>query len=228
MISVLCPVRPNSEYMEHFLIGFFASVHTVEDVELVMLLNEKDEWNRRAVKYFGDKVKFLFEGTTQGRSSLHGFYSTMLEHAKGDWIMLVCEDFDFKTEHWDNATIRVCQSKHGLDPSKVYVMLPRVKVPGNVCHVLSRGYVEAVGGVLSEHCAVDSWLNSVLDELPEDRKFVPEDLEILDYTHTAPKKRASLGEPPGAQPTAFHEDTKALEALRVQVDKLKARIEQGG
>lgn len=188
-LSVLCAVRPNSDLLAHFIIGFFDSISDETNTELLMMLNQEDEWNKRVARFFGDKVKFFYENLGKGRWGHHLYLNELMSHADGDWVVLMCEDFEFLVDGWDNY-LREHITSHGFDGKRIYAVLPRFPHSiGNVCQVLSRGYIDVVGNVLSGHYSVDSWVNTVLDGFPDDRKSSLTDVILFDdYTHTTPKR----------------------------------------
>lgn len=180
-ISVLCASRPNSSYLANFIMGYFNTMKDTGNIELLVMLNKHDKWNKHVVKYFDGRVKFFYEDSPHGRFDLHTYYTELLKHANGDWIMLACEDWDFLMDGWDNYIREVASSK-GADSSKVWGMVPRFSNVGSVCQIMSRGYVNAVGGVLGHHYAIDSWINTVFGTMEERMVHFEKDM-FIDYTH---------------------------------------------
>jgi hypothetical protein len=225
-LSILCPSRPNSEYLSHFLFSVFTKTQHIRETEVLVMLNKKEKWNLELVKFFEGKVSFFYEDSGLGRWGLHQYYNTLVKHAVGDWIALMCEDFDIVMDGWDEFMYRSAAEKC-RDPYKINVLLPRfVGSIGNVCQVLSRGYVEAVGGNLSEHSSIDSWINAILDRFPENRKMECQQVMLDDYTHTVPSKGNNPGGT-GCLPTTFLTDEEARAKRMDQAERLLSAIGAG-
>ena len=132
-MTVLCPVRKNSVYLSHFLLDFWGSQNgnNALHIDLIVMLNKEDVWNKRLVKVWGDHpvfhTKFMCEDSGKGRFGLHEYYNEMAKTVPCvDWLMLVCEDFDFVMDDWDSFLLDMIINK-GMDPQKINVILPRMK-----------------------------------------------------------------------------------------------------
>lgn len=220
-LSLLCPSRENSSFLSHFVSNFLFT-RTRSDVELLVMMDERDTWNRGFVACTEQKVRYFKDGSGKGRWGLNEYYNKLLAETSADWVMLVCDDFEFILDKWDEYLISGLEADHKWDPSRVYACCPRVRIIGSVCHVISRGYINAIGGVLSHHWAVDSWMNQVLEKLPPDRIWNTPVEVFDDYSHC---KCMSGVYTPAPQPTSWlHEDKDALVKLQEQADTLRSRL----
>lgn len=202
-ISVLVAARKNSKYLAKFLIGYFEHTARTENIEILVMLNEHDTWNDDLVSYYGGFVQFYREDLGLGRAGLDQYFNMLLEHATGDWIIYFCEDHYIIRQNWDivvrqmiageltNATDFGDAKKHDmgkLDPSQVWVLVPSFDNAGPMNHIVSRGYLNAVGGVLARHGNLDSYINAITLRLQRDHiiRFDTADALFHDFTHDHP------------------------------------------
>lgn len=177
-ISVLISARKNSKYLANFLLGYYNNTVIPDDVHV--MLNAGDTWNNDLVEYFKYRpsydIKFYREDLKLGRAGLHEYFNLMLPRAKGDWVIYFCEDHQIILRGWDdivrqmiggtllvdNGEQLVPKHEFGrLDHRKPWCLTPKFDNVGGVNHILSRGYVEAIGGVLGRHGWIDSYINDL-------------------------------------------------------------------
>lgn len=174
-ISVLVSARKNSKYLSKFLFGYFENTHDQINTEILVMMNEHDTWNKDLVGYFTDQedIQFLYEDYNYGRDGLHVYFNDLLKHADGDWIIYFCEDHYINTKFWDSYVRQVInggsrsmkgetsKSDKSLDPKYPYCLVPKFDNAGAMNHILSRGYIETLNGVLGRHGWIDSYINDV-------------------------------------------------------------------
>jgi hypothetical protein len=182
-LAVLCPARPNSALLSHFIVRFLYMTKDHGSTELLVLMNSRDNWNVGIEQAFVGRVKFFYEDFGLGRQGLHKYYEELMKHTDADWVALMCEDFDFVMGNWDEF---IRSSVKDVDSNKSYVFYPRFTNTGSVCQVLSRGYINTVGNLISEHCSVDSWVNDVVEGALCDRTISPDVKMLVDYTVGGP------------------------------------------
>lgn len=182
-ISVLIAARKNSKFLAKFLFGFMERTYSTGDIEVLVMLNQHDTWNKELVEHFsrfGDwaagrrYIKFYYENKGLGRAGLHIYFNDLLKHATGDWIVYFCEDHFIIMNGWDKylrsvtnghletKLAHVQRTKDGkLDPKLPWVLVPKFDNVGAMNHIVSRGFVDAMGGVLGRHGWIDSYINDV-------------------------------------------------------------------
>ena len=178
-LAVLCPSRPNSSLLAHYIVRYLYMTKDHANTELLVLLNSQDRWNTGLEDAFNGRVRFFYEDLRLGRQGLHLYYKELLNYTNADWVALMCEDFDFVMGGWDDF---IRQHTAGINHEKPYVFYPKFTNTGSVCQVLSRGYINVVGNLLSEHCSIDSWINEVVEGSLGDRVISPDIKMLVDYT----------------------------------------------
>lgn len=180
-IAVLCPARPNSALLAHFIISFFNKIKCIRvSTSLRIMMNANDTWNDGVDDVFDDfDITFIREDYRMGRQGLHVYYNELASLEDADWYMLACEDMDFIMDGWD---VWMREQLETIDSSKPYVFWPRFDNTGAVCPVVSHGYLKAVNGRLSEHWSVDSWIGHVCKKLHPSTCISPDVKMMTDYT----------------------------------------------
>jgi hypothetical protein len=183
-ISVLCPARPNSALLAHLVVRFLSTVKNHEDVNLIVMMNVADKWNKNIKRAFPQRnVLFVEEDFKLGRQGLHVYYNELAKLTNAEWLMMVCEDHDWVMDEWDQFMLDHLKSVDCMKPNIFY---PRFTNIGAVCPVLSRGYVNAVGGNLSAHYSFDSWINEVAEACNLNVADSPDEKMMVDHTHGGP------------------------------------------
>lgn len=203
-ISVLIAARKNSKYLAKFLFGLAANTQYPAGIQTLVMLNEDDTWNRELVHYFDLHQDFLpiefhTENYGLGRAGLHVYFNDLLQHATGDWIIYFCEDHFITMHGWDTYLQRVIAgiTQQGdslnkpfpLDPSEPWIIVPKFDNAGSMNHIVSRGYIDALGGVLGRHGWIDSYINDLSTQAwgRHPLRVLRMDKEIFhDFTHDDP------------------------------------------
>ena len=195
-IALLCPVRCNSAYLAHFLADVITKTKSDPIVDLYLLIHPGDTWNSsiiaQAIAFAPERIHFVQQNDLLGRRGLNVYYQQLISESakdKPDWFGLMCEDFTILKYGWNTLVESDLAGRH---PAVPFVYLPRMKSTGSVCHFLSRGYVDAVDGVIAGHWSVDSWINEVIEPLHCYRGSS----EILFDDFTAQKAGCLMGEAP--------------------------------
>jgi hypothetical protein len=185
-ISVLISARRNSKYLAKFLFGLFDRTYSLDNIEVLVMLNEHDTWNDELVRHFSDmpNVWFFRENMRLGRAGLHEYFNELAKHAAGDWLIYFCEDHFITIDNWDKYIFDHVE-KLELDPLKVWCLIPKFDNCGAMNQIISRGYYEALGKKVGRHGWIDSYLNDVNVAIPE--RVVKFDDEMFhDFTHDQP------------------------------------------
>lgn len=206
-LSILISARKDSKYLAKFLFGLFQNTDDFSSVEVLVMLNEGDTWNAELVNYFRADdhkdqnyyVKFFRENYGLGRHGLHIYFNDLLKYATGEWIIYFCEDHFIHRGGWDTYLRRFIAGAAGeanrsdrkfpLDPSEPWVIVPKFDNAGAMNHIVSRGFVEALGGVLGNHGWIDSYINDLTFRAWGDhpKRVLRMDLELFhDFTHDHP------------------------------------------
>jgi hypothetical protein len=266
-ISVLVAARKNSKYLAKFLLGYFDRTQDFANTEILVMLNEHDTWNNDLVQYFDwhdhvnreHYVKFFRENLELGRAGLHEYFNELYKQATGEWIVYFCEDHFITMPGWDDylrslimgtlrlpgpsdQPVRLKNDQGPLDPNKVWCIIPKFDNAGAMNQILSRGYCEALGGIIGRHGWIDSYVNDlnaaafgIAADRPNykegDRIFKLDDETFHDFTHDKPNPMSdahmqSITEGKGKQLPKYT-DSVVLDRIREDAEKLKQAIGRG-
>ena len=200
-LTVLISARRNSKYLAKFLFGLIKNTSHPMEAQVMVMLNEHDDWNNELVHYFSEEapidqhVEFFRENMQLGRAGLHRYFNELVQQARGDWIVYFCEDHFITMDGWDDHIRNMVNGKlkdgdcagkqFPLNPDEPWVLVPKFGNCGAMNHVVSRGFVEAMGGQLSQHGWLDSYINDLMAEFPE-RVIRFDDEMFHDFTHDDP------------------------------------------
>lgn len=195
-ISILLAARKNSKFLAKFLFGLMARSGDLREIEVLCMAHEEDTWNRELFAFFStgrnDPVRFYFESSGLGRGGLAEYFNTLYQHARGDWIIYFCDDHFIVMPDWD---IVVLDRVRDLNPSDIYCLIPKFDNVGAMNQILSRGYIETIGGYLGRHGNIDSYINDVnrlafpdrMDASRSQPHLIRFDEEMFhDFTHDVP------------------------------------------
>lgn len=211
-ISVLVSARKNSKYLAKFLFGYFNNTKDLTNTELLVIFNANDEWNLDLIQFYQNhykpaQIKFLPENLKLGRGGLHEYFNKLYKYSKNQWIIYFCEDHYIFYDGWDDYVRQIITGgsrsmQHKTDGRQLnyqepYCIIPKFDNVGAMNQILSRGYVEALGGVLGRHGWIDSYINDVNHEAfgveadrpnnkAGDRVIKMDDETFHDFTHDAP------------------------------------------
>lgn len=202
--SLLVAVRPNSPFIKQFVDAYERLTENKDECEL--LINDSTEYGL-------------------GRFGLHLYINDLIPKAKGDWLAYFCDDHEIIMPGWDR---RITDFLHRgevdkdffIDPKKPHVIIPRADNTGTVMHILSRGFVEALGHI-SMHSHIDSYLNHVLMDFPGDRIHYMDGLMYTDHTVStpAPQNQAEHG-----KEVVYWEDQRVKDWILEDQQKLKGAL----
>lgn len=200
-ITVLIAVRKNSKYLAKFLFGLFentsAALQQRLGMEVLVMMNEHDTWNRELVSYFEGRsdIRFYYEDLQLGRGGLHRYFNELVPRAQGKWIVYFCEDHFVTMPNWDRYVLAYINGekqsgdsagkRFPLDPREPWVLVPKFDNCGAMNHIVSRGFIAALDGVLGNHGWIDSYINDLMAEFPE-RRIRMDDEMFHDFTHDRP------------------------------------------
>lgn len=213
-ISVLIAARKDSKYLAKFLFGLLENTADLDSIEVLVMVNAHDTWNEELIHYFSDfqhslNIQFFYENDGLGRGGLHEYFNNLYKHATGDWVVYFCEDHFINVWGWDLYVSRVIDGRQRgitsslgsrerdpLDPGKPWVIVPKFDNAGAMNHILSRGFIEAIGA-LGKHGWIDSYINDLCIEAfgddPTKLKSSAHDIVIKlddeifhDFTHDLP------------------------------------------
>lgn len=187
-LTILVSARKNSKYLAKFLAGLYTNLLFPELAEVYLTANAEDTWNTETVqiyqKHYG--LKLYIENSGLGRGGLHEYFNTMVADAHGDWIVYFCEDHYTNVFGWDGELYKFINAKE-LKSTKPICIVPKFDNVGAMNHILSRGYVRAMGGYLGRHGNIDSYINKVNRKIGEtDLVYRVDEEWFHDFTHDIP------------------------------------------
>jgi hypothetical protein len=161
-LSVLVASRKNSKYLAKFLFGLIKNTNSLSHVEVLVMMNEHDTWNQELVDYyrqgFGPDNQYHFQFFTEdlklGRDGLHEYFNDLAKHATGDWS--IEHTINGRLMHGDSAG-----KDFPLDPAVPHIIVPQFDNCGAMNHIVSRGFVKALGGRIGNHGWIDSYINDL-------------------------------------------------------------------
>ena len=225
-IAILCPARPNSEWLAHFLLSYSVTIHDAILTELLIAISEHDTWNDTARKYMDGRDGIKFYNTPpnnkMGRFGHHIYYNRLVRETNADWVILACDDWDFIMQDWDKY-LREFIIKRGLGADGVHAIFPRL--PGNmVCTMFSRGYINLMDGVVSRHWSVDTYTSNVVHG--SDMVYLPTDEAIfIDYTQWPETKGTTPKECLPTEPTLpYSADPNVKELTSLDILAVNSRL----
>jgi glycosyltransferase involved in cell wall biosynthesis len=245
-ISILLAARRDSKYLAKFLFGLYAQTGDLSKVEVICMASELDTWNAELFEYFGEKisppVKFLFENAGLGRSGLAEYLNNAYKQSSGEWIIYFCEDHYINRPNWDIALYQMI-AKLELDYRKIHCLIPKWDNAGAMNQILSRGYIEAMGGYLARHGNLDSYINDVnlavwgdlsmrrAEHASGDRVYRFDDEMFHDFTHDKPNPmdRAANKFPLSTrgQQMPKYKDPRIADWIAEDAEKIKQALERG-
>ena len=183
-LSILGISRKRSKFLAKFLASYVNLTNDQENTELLMMVSKDEDWNTEIIEHFRQRhgVKFFFEDWKLGGRGRHVFFNELAMQASGEWMQHACDDHLFVMKDWDEY-IRASILHRSLDPLKVHVIIPKFSNTGSCAHLLSRGYL-AVLGKIGGCGNIDSWINSVLEGIPQERITHLNDESIM-FDHSA-------------------------------------------
>lgn len=209
-LSILVSARKDSKYLAKFLFGYLQNTEQRGAYEILVMLNKNDTWNKELVEYFSEHefIDFYYEDKGLGRGGLHEYYNELYEHSRGEWIIYFCEDHFINVKGWDKYVLQVIDGGSrsikvetenavgALDYKKPWCIIPKFDNCGAMNHILSRGYIDAIGG-MGKHGWIDSYLNDLNKEVfgiqahrpnnhPDDIVIKLDDETFHDFTHDKP------------------------------------------
>lgn len=181
-LSVIVSVRKNSKFISKLLHSIVAKTKNIKDIEVWMMTNINDTWNRDLFNQMGytHGFKTLTEDYKYGRAGLHKYFEALLPHTTGEWVLYLCDDHDIAVDGWDQKIFDLINTQQ-LDYNKIYQIVPHCVNTGSVIHILSRGWINTTHEI-GKHPNVDSYLNYVAERLPVDRIHHIYEKIFIDYT----------------------------------------------
>jgi hypothetical protein len=211
-ITVLISARKNSKYLAKFFFGLFENTELYDNLDVRVIMNEHDTWNAELARYWDFSangwqhsdgqawIRFYRENLRLGRAGLHEYFNLLLKDGHiGDWVIYFCEDHFINDLHpgkgWDAQLLDYAAGKlrsgdsegktFPLNPDDVWVIVPQFDNAGAMNHVLSRGFIRALGDKVGQHGWIDSYINDLMRDFP-DRVIRVDEPWFHDFTHDKP------------------------------------------
>jgi hypothetical protein len=204
-ILALISARKNSKYLAKFLLGMAHRTDNPNKLEARLIMNEHDTWNTELQHFaekgsFGFRVNVVRENHRLGRAGLHLYFNELLEldgidTKRVDWVIYFCEDHFINVDKWDRHIREYIEGiqrsgdsdgkEFPLNADDVWVIVPKFDNCGAMNHIVSRGFIDALGGVIGNHGWIDSYINDLMRDFP-DRVIRMDDELFHDFTHDKP------------------------------------------
>lgn len=226
-LTILISARKNSKFLVKLLSSILFKAKSMENIEVLVMMNEHDTWNKYVPNLF-PLFKFFREDFKFGRAGLHKYFEALLPHATGNWVLYLCDDQDVIMEEFDKYIFDFI-SFHALDSKKIYQIIPKFINTGSVVHILSRGWIETTKKIGS-HGNVDSFLNDVANKIPEHRLLYPEKPIFIDYTcepHIMTSEHCKTEIDPTFIARNYTQDQTVLEDISAEVQLIIEAIGKG-
>jgi hypothetical protein len=237
MITVLVTARKNSKYLAKFLMNLIAKTNDWRLLDVKVMVNYDDTWNEELALVMRDhfEIEFWGENSNLGRHGIARFFNSMLPDACGDWIVYFCDDHSVIKQGWDSEVLDYIHGRKGggdsenltfpLNPNEPWVIVPKFDNAGSMNHIVSRGYVKAMGSVIGNHGWIDSYINDLMSDFTN-RVIRMEDPIFHDFTHDVPSPMSDEH-----TKITLSEEVKSLpeynsEEYHKQLDRDKLRIKQ--
>lgn len=248
-LLVLIAARRNSKYLAKFLFGLEEHTNRPKDMEVRVIMNEHDTWNRELQLFadrggFASRVLCYRENLRLGRAGLHEYFNMLLdpdEQYPPAWVIYFCEDHFINYPGWDTALREYISGERRsgdsdgkefpLDPDDIWVLVPKFDNCGAMNHVVSRGFIKAMGGKIGNHGWIDSYINDLMRDFP-DRVIRVDEEWFHDFTHDKPSPmddahlQTVISEKGKALPK--YEDPVVRHRIKVDQEKLKRALAKEG
>lgn len=185
MISILIPTRDRVLMLLDAINSHIGLADKPADIEFILAVDTDDSITLTSLNVFPQTKTVVIPRL--GYGGMHTYYNEAARLARGDWLYLIGDDAQMKTQGWDSII-------NAYDHTKIVCLAGTQSASDNPCYpVISRRGYEAVG-VVSTHYAVDVFVNrlyasigTVVFPIPigHQQKSVcggsmgPSDLEIL-------------------------------------------------
>lgn len=233
LISAIVSARKDSKFLAKFIFGWLMNTRDWGKSELIVVYNEHDTWNRELIEFYKGMhhvfgIKFVAENKGLGRAGLHEYFHEGLKLARGKWVIYFCEDHFITRKNWDGY---IAQIVDAIDPEKIYVLTPKFDNVGPMNHIVSRGWIDALGGVIGRHGWIDSYLNDVRSGLPKDRVILLNEVTFHDFTHDQPNPMSeaanqSVVSEKGAKLPPYKSD-EVRQLIKKDIETLNQKIVRG-
>ena len=180
-ISVLIAARKNSKFLNKFWNGLYLRTKNISNIEVKIIIPESDTWNNEFFELI-ENVEVVRESYNYGRAGLHVYFNDLAARATGDWLIYFCEDHFITKDGWDEYLIDYLKD---YDPNKAYIVRPHSTGFDCILHMVSRGFYETLG-VMGRNAWIDSYLNDVMERIPQDRCLYPPEILFHDFSADDP------------------------------------------
>ncbi len=176
MISILLIVGKNSKFFSKFLVSFLKNTKNKDNVELLILANSQDTWNRDFFEHF--KLNVEYENWGMGKFGRHEYFNHLAKKAKGDWLWHMCDDhYLIKYGYDEYLTNKLAK----YNSKEIHCFVPRTDNSGSISHILSRGWYATTGRIAGQ-MSVDSYINNVTNNMVINRTYILNTPILHDFT----------------------------------------------
>ena len=168
MISMLIPVRRDSVFLRGLIHSIYANVYDHLNIEIIVSLSKRDEYNREWLTEYPD-INVIFTDKRRGRYSLDRYMNELAVEATGLFLWHLCDDHRIVCDNFDARIL-----EHAEIADQIYYLSPysrQVGVSGASAPIITRAWLETTG-TFAKHYAVDSYVNTVVENLPPKRRIM--------------------------------------------------------
>lgn len=225
-LSVVVPVRYRSPYIGDLLHSCKENTVNVDDVEVLVGYDDRDLEMGKYLKKFSGLVTGYPINMAAKIFGVGEYTNYLVEKSVGKLVWWLAEDCLVKTKGYD----QILKPLAKLYGDMVYKFAPMPDDGGgNAFPILTRKWLDTLG-YWSPHSRIDSYVNTVGEQLPEGRGENPVyGLYMENVVIT--KKKSPLINPPseielrGVFYALRFEDERVKERIRQDVEKLRKEIQ---
>jgi len=166
MISILCPVRPGSDYVEGFLQHLVANIGDKDYVEVVLGVTLGDKETPRVIEPFETtlNIRVIEIDKSLGRLAFHTWL-TILSHVAKGWALVFLSDDIRPTGSKLDEAFKKLEDEHS-DKPVIFYLNGVGAYPG-----MTKVWFDKFGW--GPYYGVDTFLNNVTKLIPEYKVDVP-------------------------------------------------------
>lgn len=177
MISILIPARRDSLLLHGLIHSIYANVHSEKDIEVWVSASDKEVVNKGLFKDFNINVHY--QNKNMGRFGLDNYMNAIAGKCTGDLLWHMCDDFRITTKYFDLVLEEMIEHSNDIYHISGHPTQPHLS--GATAPIITRAWFDTLG-VWSRHYAVDSYVNTLADRIPQCRRIVLGDLDFIDIS----------------------------------------------
>ena len=171
-LSIIIPVRKDCTWLNYFLDSFIENTFNRDEVELLLGIAHDDT----TTIVEGKNIHVIRLDQRKRKFGVADYSNELAKLAKGQLIWWLSDECIIKTKNYD---VILCEYADKYS-NKIYKFASDGNNGGGWAYpILTKKWIEKVG-FFADHVSIDSWLNTVSEQLPKDRSIVIDKLHIED------------------------------------------------